>query len=45
MPTCRAMGQGLYEVRSNLNGKRISRVFSCVAEGHMVLLHGMKKKT
>ena len=45
MPTCRAMGQGLYEIRSNLAGNRISRVFFCVADGHMVLLHGMIKKT
>ena len=44
MPTCRAMGQGLYEIRSNLAGNRISRVFFCVADGHMVL-HGMIKKT
>ena len=45
MPTCRAMGQGLYEIRSNLAGNRISRVFFCVAEERMVLLHGMIKKT
>ena len=45
MPTCRAMGQGLYEIRSNLAGNRISRVFFCVADGQMVLLHGMIKKT
>ena len=45
MPTCRAMGQGLYEIRSNLTGNRISRVFFCVAEGQMVLLHAFIKKT
>lgn len=45
MPTCGSMGQGLYEIRSNLAGNRIARVFFCVAEGHMVLLHGMMKKT
>ena len=45
MPTCRAIGQGLYEIRSNLAGNRISRVFFCVAEERMVLLHGMIRKT
>jgi phage-related protein len=45
MPTCRPMGHGLYEIRSNLAGNTISRVFFCVAEGQMVLLHGMIKKT
>ena len=43
-PTCRALGQGLHEVRSNLAGNRIARVFFCVAEGQMVLLHGMLMK-
>lgn len=45
MPTCRPMGQGLYEVRSSLPSNRIARVFFCVAEGQMVLVHGMIKKT
>ena len=45
MPTCRPMGQGLYEIHSNLAGNRSSRVFFCVAEGNMVLLHGMIKKS
>lgn len=39
------MGQGLYEIRSNLAGNRISRIYFCVAESRMVLLHGMIKKT
>ena len=45
MPTCKAMGQGLYEIRSDLKSNRISRVFFCVTEGQMVLLHGIIKKT
>jgi phage-related protein len=45
MPTCRPMGDGLFEVRSNLTGKRISRVLFMVTEGNMVLLHALIKKT
>lgn len=45
MPVCRPMGQGLYEIRSSLAGNRISRVFFCVAEGQMILLHAIIKKT
>jgi phage-related protein len=45
MPLCRAMGQGLWEVRSDLPQNRIARVLFCVAAGRMVLLHGFIKKT
>lgn len=45
MPTCKAMGRGLFENRSDLPGNRISRVFFCVSGSRMVLLHGMIKKT
>ncbi len=45
MPLCRAMGSGLWEVRSNLPQGRIARVLFCVAQGCMVLLHGFIKKT
>jgi phage-related protein len=45
MPVCRPLGQGLWEVRSNLPDKRIVRVIFCVAQGQMVLLHGFIKKT
>lgn len=45
MPTCRPMGAGLWEVRTNLGSNRIARVLFCMAEGHMVLLHGFIKKT
>lgn len=44
MPTCRAMGNGLYEVRTNLASKRIARTFFFIEEGHMYLLHGFIKK-
>jgi phage-related protein len=45
MPTCRPMGKGLWEVRSELGQNRIARVLFCIAEGHMILLHGFMKKT
>jgi phage-related protein len=45
MPTCRAMGSGLWEVRSNLSGGRIARVLFCMENDCMVLLHGFIKKS
>jgi phage-related protein len=45
MPTCRPLGDGLWEVRSNLTARRIGRVIFCIAHGHMVLLHAFIKKT
>lgn len=45
MPLCRALGKGLWEVRSELSGGRIARVIFCVHDGRMVLLHAFIKKT
>jgi phage-related protein len=45
MPTCRPMGKGLYEVRSNLPSGTIARVLFCIYEDEMILLHGFVKKT
>ena len=45
MPTCRPMGDGLFEVRSSLTGKRIARVLFCTGDGVLVLLHGFVKTT
>jgi phage-related protein len=45
MPLCRALGGGLWEVRTSLASNRIARVMFCIAHGHMVLLHGFIKKT
>jgi phage-related protein len=45
MPTCRPLGGGLWEVRSDLPRNRIGRVLFCEVRGEMVLLHGMIKKT
>jgi phage-related protein len=45
MPLCRALGKGLWEVRSDLGRNRTARVLFCVQAGRMVLLHGFIKKT
>ena len=45
MPVCRALGAGLWEIRSSLAGNRVARVMFCVARSRMVLLHGLIKKT
>jgi phage-related protein len=45
MPTCRALGAGLWEVRSELKDGKIGRVVFCIANGELVLLHGFIKKT
>src|SRR4028119_1988379 len=45
MPVCRSLGEGLWEVRSNLPGGRTARVLFCIAGGSIVLLHGFIKKT
>lgn len=45
LPSCRAMGAGLFEIRSNLSDGRIGRVLFGIADGGMVLLHGFIKKT
>lgn len=47
MPLCRSIAgrAGLWEIRSNLGGGRICRVFFCVHDGHMALLHGLIKKS
>jgi phage-related protein len=45
MPLCRPLGNGLWEVRSDLSGGRIARVIFCILGGRMVLLHAFMKKT
>lgn len=45
MPLCRAMGRGLWEVRTDLSGNRTARVFLCIDEGVLVALHAFVKKT
>lgn len=45
MPLCRAMGQGLWEIRTELPSNRIARVLLCLDEGVLVALHAFIKKT
>ena len=44
-PHCAPLGQSLWEVRSALDSNRIARVIFCMGDGHMILLHGLIKKT
>jgi phage-related protein len=45
MPLCRSLGNGFWEVRSDLSEGTIGRVIFFVGGGQMVLLHGFIKKT
>ena len=45
MPLVRSLGDGLWEVRSDLISGRIARVIFTVEHECMVLLHGFIKKT
>lgn len=45
MPLCRPMGDGLWEVRTELPSRRIARVLFCVHACQLVALHGFIKKT
>ena len=45
MPLCRPLGDGLWEVRTNLPTKRTARVLLCFYREHLVALHGFIKKT
>lgn len=45
MPLCRAMGDGLWELRTDLPSNRIARLLFSVQEGHILVLHGFIKKT
>ena len=45
MPLCRPMGNGLWEIRTDLSTGRTARVLICHHEAHLVALHGFIKKT
>ena len=45
MPLCRSLGEGLWEVRSDLPSNRIARVIFSVAGNRILALHGFIKKT
>jgi phage-related protein len=44
MPLCRPLGNGLWEVRTDLPTKRTARVLLCHYRSHLVALHGFIKK-
>jgi len=45
MPLCRPLGDGLWEVHTDLASNRIARVMFVVAGDKIVALHGFIKKT
>ena len=45
MPYCRSLGNGLWEIRSDLTDGKIGRVIFCVARERMALLHSFLKRT
>lgn len=45
MPVSRPLGKGLYEVRSHISHKRISRVIFTIIDHYMILLNGFIKKS
>jgi phage-related protein len=45
MPLCRALGGGLWEVRTSLPSNRIARVLFSVQQSRILVLHGFIKKT
>jgi phage-related protein len=45
MPLCRALGGGLWEVRTGLPSRTIARVIICFHDETLYALHGFVKKT
>jgi phage-related protein len=45
MPLCRALRDGLWEVRTALPSNRIARVLFAVQQNRIVILHGFIKKS
>lgn len=45
MPLVKSLGEGLWEVRSNLPGSKIGRTMFFMHKKNIILLHGFIKKT
>jgi phage-related protein len=45
MPLCRPLGDGLWEIRTELPTKRTARVLICLYRNRLIALHGFIKKT
>jgi phage-related protein len=44
MPLCRALGDGLWEVRTSLPSNRIARVLFSVQQSRILVLHGSSRR-
>jgi hypothetical protein len=44
MPICRSLGSGLYEIRSDISHRRITRVIFCVAEEQWFFCMGSSRR-
>lgn len=45
MPFCRTLGEGLWEVRSDLPSRTIARLLFSIQDNRILILHGFIKKT
>jgi phage-related protein len=45
MPLCRPLGSGLWEIRTSLPSRRISRLIFFVEDGELYVVHGFIKKS
>lgn len=45
LPLCRALGDGLWEVRSSFAGRREARVIFGFSDGELIALHAFFKKS
>jgi phage-related protein len=45
MPLCRSLGDGLWELRSNLPGNRTARILFFIYDGSIGAVHAFIKKT
>ncbi|MDQ2079859.1 type II toxin-antitoxin system RelE/ParE family toxin [Xanthobacteraceae bacterium Astr-EGSB] len=45
MPLCRSLGEGLWEVRSDLPSSRTARVIFSIQQSKILILHGFIKKS
>ena len=45
MPLCRAVGGGLWEIRTDLPTKQTARVLLCLYRKRLLALHGFVEKT
>lgn len=44
-PKCKPLGNGIFEIRTDISGSRTARVFFFIESAEMYLLHGFIKKS